>query len=191
MQIKDNKLFENRIQNFLDNVDMCEFDDEIVDIYLYDFIAFILSNNKNNVFNKDLESLIVELIKDCNFSNEFSIKASNLKSIYNFIIKKNSGVSLEFENLLKNMYVLNDKRIDINYKLNYDYYKDKIEKDMLQQDLKYCDTEIIRCIDLINSKSNSNKFNKINIENTRWNFDDSIKIQNNLNEDIIEKNRSR
>ena len=142
----DYRVFNNRIRTFLDYVEMYN-DEEIVEIYLYDLIAFTLSNKQNGYIDEYFEQFIVSFICKMNDENEIVINGFDLNVMYNII--NYGGVSKELEKVFEKMYILNEKKRECEYKLKYRYYENISDKEQLMQQIYEFNLKINVYVDLI------------------------------------------
>ncbi len=142
MQKKEiDKTFINRVNNFKDYVEMCGDieGNEMVQIYLYDYIAFAISeqnlSNPNHQYYRIFEFLVKKLKNDY-----LHISVSDLMKIYAFTIS--NGLPKELEDLLWETYMLNEAKRKNKYQIDYKYYRNKNEYEMLIEFSKGITNEI-------------------------------------------------
>lgn len=116
-----NIILNDRIETFLNLVEMYEDDEDIVQVYLFDFIAYLLSNN-NDLKKCDLEyeKIILTYITSVKNDDEIEIKGIDLKNLYSFTKKYNLSNILNEK--LSALYMENQMKIENKYELEYNYY---------------------------------------------------------------------
>jgi hypothetical protein len=101
---------------------------EMVQIYLYDYIAFAISeqnlSNPNHQYYRIFEFLVKKLKNDY-----LHISVSDLMKIYAFTIS--NGLPKELKDLLWETYWLNEAKRKNKYQIDYKYYSNKNEHNML------------------------------------------------------------
>lgn len=125
----DKKRYENRVKTFKDYVEIYGEDDEEIELYLYDFIAFVLEEGRTNKTNNEFDNVFCSLFKDVDDNNIIMIKGTQLKHLYN------SAKEISFSNELKKylfaLYYYNEEKREARYRLNYKHYKSEKEREIL------------------------------------------------------------
>ncbi len=125
----DKNLYENRVQTFKDYVEMYGEDDEEIELYLYDFIAFVLEEGRTNKTNNEFYNVFCFLFKEVDDNNTIMIKGTQLKHLYNSV--KDISFSNELKKYLFALYYCNEEKREATYRLHYKYYKSEKEREIL------------------------------------------------------------
>lgn len=113
------------INLFLDLYD----ENDVIELYVYDLIAYILNSSINNIKNNQvdgvLENYILNMIHQKNESDEIKISYFDIKKVLNII--DNNRFSEKTLNELEELFICKEVLIDLDYQLNLE--KSSIKKD--------------------------------------------------------------
>ena len=143
----DKDQFKNRVQNLSDYVEVFGGDEEEIELYLYDFIALALETGRISETNDEFYNVFGYLFKKADDNNIIIIKGTQLKCLCD------SAKIISFSNELKNyllvLYCLNEEKREVIYKLNYRYYKDEKEREVLMKTVSFLTQSITMIKNLI------------------------------------------
>lgn len=140
----------DKIEKLIKEVD----DIDRVDIDIYDFIAYsLISNQLENSVGNDYYSLMSTLLEIHDENDQVSIHGDLFKAIVNYVNTK--SIPIELNELLTDMYLLNDKKIELKNIISNNEYNKKDKKKILEK-YNYVDYMINNCIDRINYLDDEN-----------------------------------
>ena len=158
-----NKIFEDRIKTFLEYVDIFD-DEEEVELYLYDYIAFIIrENNRENISNQYIP--LLEYLLKMSKNNIVLLKGSEIRELYDFV--KEHGISYPLKELLLEMYKLNEEKRILNYKEKYNYCDTPKKYKILVEVKKNVEKRLMNIEEIIHDSYKKYNINKSSEEDNK------------------------
>ena len=141
------KKYKCGVETFRNYVEMFGEDEETVELYIFDFIAFVLEEGVTNETNNEFYKVFDYLFRKTDDSDIIKIKGTRLKTLNNSV--KRITFSNEIYNYLIALFYFEEVLIEATYRLNYYNYNNVEEQEMLMGKIAFSKQRLIVIKNLI------------------------------------------